>query len=112
MTRLPGLSRWLSTLSTFLPHLSKPQLSVLALSSIGIILAHSCGLTTVATILAYLLSRSERTTRQHLRDWYRDAPHKAGAKQGRKRRSLDVSSCFAPLLRWVVAWHDPSCNQI
>jgi len=112
MTRLSGLSRWLSTLSTFLPHLSKPQLSVLALYSIGIILAHSCGLSTVATILAYLLSRSERSTREHLRDWYRDAPHKSGAKRGRKRRSLDVASCFAPLLRWVVAWHDPSCRQI
>ena len=112
MTRLTGLSRWHTTLSTYLPHLSKPQLTVLALWSIGIILAHSCGLTTVATILAYLLSRSERATREQLRDWYRDASHKSGAKRGRKRRSLDVSSCFAPLLRWVVAWTDPACRQI
>jgi Transposase DDE domain len=112
MTRPTGLSRWHQTLSTFLSHLSKPQLTVLALWSIGIILAHSCGLTTVATILAYLLSRSERTTREQLRDWYRDAPHKSGTKRGRKRRSLDVTSCFAPLLRWVVAWMDPSCRQI
>src|SRR4051812_12153449 len=112
MTRLTRLSRWHSTLSTYLPHLSKPQRTGLALWSIGIILAHACGLTTVATILAYLLSRSERSTREQLRDWYRDAPEKSGTKRGRKRRSLDVSSCFAPLLRWVVAWMDPSCHQL
>ena len=69
MTRPTGLSRWHQTLSTYLPHISKPQLTVLARWSIGIILAHSCGLTTVATILAYLLARSERTTREQLRDW-------------------------------------------
>ncbi len=112
MTRLTRLSRWHTTLSTSLPHLSQPQRTVLACYSVGIILAHACGLTTVATILAYLLSRSEHTTREQRRDWYRDAPHTSGAKRGRKRRSLDVSSCFAPLLRWIVAWTDPSCKQI
>jgi hypothetical protein len=85
---------------------------VLVLWSVGLILAHSCGLTTVATVLAYLLARPERTTREQLRDWYREAPAKCGAKRGRKRRTLDVTSCFAPLLRWVVAWWDPACPQI
>ena len=112
MTRLTGLSRWHTALSTHLPHLSKPQLSVLAFYSIAIILAHSCGLTTIATILASLLARSEHATREQLRDWYRDAGEKSGAKRGRKRRSLDVASCFAPLLRWVVAWTDPGCKQM
>ena len=112
MTRLPRLSRWHQTVSTFLPHLSKPQLTVLVLWSVGLILAHSCGLTTVATVLAYLLDRSERATREQLRDWYREADAKSGAKRGRKRRALDVTTCFAPLLRWVIAWWDPACPQI
>ena len=94
------------------PPLSRPQVTVLALWSVGLILAHSCGLTTVATVLAYLLARSERTTREQLRDWYREAPAKNGAKHGRQRRTLDVSPCFAPLLRWVVAWWDPAWPQL
>jgi hypothetical protein len=112
MPRLPQLLSWHQTVSTYLPHLSRPQATVLVLWSVGLILAHSCGLTTVATILAYLLARSERTTREQLRDWYRDASAKSGAKRGRKRATLDVTSCFAPLLRWVVAWWDPACPQL
>jgi hypothetical protein len=50
--------------------------------------------------------------REQLRDWYREAPAKTGAKRGRKCRSFDVSTCFAPLLRWVVAWWDPACPQL
>ena len=50
--------------------------------------------------------------REQLRDWYREAPAKSGAKRGRKRRTLDVPTCFPFLLRWVVAWWDPACPQI
>jgi hypothetical protein len=112
MTRPQGLSSWHQTVSTYLPHLTTPQRTLLVLWSIGLVLAHSCGLTSVATVLAYLLSCAETTMREQLRDWYRDACHKSGAKRGRKRRTLDVSSCFAPLLSWVLAWHDPSCRQL
>ena len=112
MARPAQFLRWQQTLSTYLPHLSRPQVTVLALWSLGLILAHSCGLTTVATVLAYLLVRREGAVREQLRDWYREAPAKHGAKRGRKRRSLDVSTCFAPLLRWVVAWWDPACPQL
>ena len=76
------------------------------------VLAQTCGLTTVAITLAYVLGCSERTIREQLRDWYRDAQHKSGATRGRKRRSLEVSGCFAPLLCWVVAWSDPTCRQL
>ncbi|MDQ3901978.1 MAG: transposase [Actinomycetota bacterium] len=112
MTRPPQLLRWHQTVSTYLPHLSTPQVAVLVLWSVGLILAHSCGLTTVATVLAYLLARREGAVREQLRDWYREASAKSGAKRGRKRRSLDVTTCFAPLLRWVVAWWDPACPQL
>lgn len=112
MTRPQGLSSWYQAVSTHLPHLSAPQRTVLVLWSVGIVLAQSCGLATVATVLAYLLGCAETTLREQLRDWYRDAPHKSGAKRGRKRQSLDVTTCFAPLLRWVVAWWEPSCRQL
>jgi len=112
MPRHPGLSQWHQTVSTYLPQLSQPQLTVLVLWSIGIVLAQSCGLTTVAVLLAYLLDISEHTIRERLRDWYRDAAHKRGAKRGDKRRNLDVPSCFPALLRWVVAWSPPTCHQL
>jgi Transposase DDE domain len=112
MTRPMGLLQWSQTVSTYLPHLSLPHRTGLALWSCGIVLAQSCGLTTVATCLAYLLGRGEATVREQLRDWYRDGAHKSGAKRGDKRRTLEVATCFAPLLRWVVAWSDPTCRHL
>src|ERR1700752_1119189 len=112
MARPSGLLQWQQTVSTYLPHLSQPQLTVLVLWSFGIVLAQACGLTTVAVTLAYMLGCAEMTIREQVRDWYRDPQHKSGAKRGRKRRSLEVTLCFAPLLGWVVAWTDPTCRHL
>ena len=92
MTRPMGLLQWSQTVSTYLPHLSQPHRTGLVLWSCGIVVAQSCGLTTVATFLAYLLGRGEATVREQLRDWYRDGVHKSGANRGDKRRSLEVST--------------------
>jgi len=73
---------------------------VLALWSLGIVLAHSCGLSQVSALLGLLLEQAEGTLRQRLREWYYPAPDKAG----QQRRSVEVSTCFAPLLRWVLGW--------
>jgi hypothetical protein len=54
MARPSGLLQWHQTVSTYLPHLSQPQLTVLVLWSFGIVLAQACGLTTVAVTLAYI----------------------------------------------------------
>jgi len=64
------------------------------------VLARSCGLSQVSVLLALLLGQAEETLRQRLREWYYPAPDKAG----KKRRTLEVETCFAPLLRWVLAW--------
>jgi hypothetical protein len=112
MTRHVGLSQWHQTVSTYLPDLSTPQITVLVLWSVGIVLAQSCGLTSVAVLLAYLLNCTAASVREQLRDWYRDAAHKSGAKRGRKRQHIEVTSCFAPLLRWVIAIWEPECRQI
>jgi len=112
MARPSGLLQWHQTVSTYLPHLSQPQLTVLVLWSFGIVLAHACGLTTVAVPLAYGLGCPAMTLRAQLRDWYRDAKDKRGAKRGRKRRRLEGTLCFAPLLCGVVAWTAPTCRQL
>ena len=112
LARPAGWWQWHQTVSTYWPHLSQPPLTVLVLWSFGIVLAQTWGLTTVAVTLAYVLGCSAMTIREQLRDWYRDAKDKSGAKRGRKRRSLEVTLCFAPLLGWVVAWTAPPCHHL
>ena len=95
-----SFDQWLSTLTTHLPHLSKPQAPVLALGSFGMVLARSCALTAVSQMLAKGMQRNEQTVRQQLREWYYDAQR----KRGPTRQELRVETCFAPLLGWVVSW--------
>jgi hypothetical protein len=64
------------------------------------VLSRSCGLSQVSVLLALLLGQPEETLRQRLREWYYSAADKAG----KKRRTLEVETCFAPLLQWVLAW--------
>src|SRR5262249_17288096 len=79
-------------------HMSKPQVRVLALWSYGIVLAKSCGLSSVAAMLASSFSRSETNFRQQLREWYWDRKD----KQGKQRVDWEVSESFVPLLKWIM----------
>jgi hypothetical protein len=108
VSRLDGLSQWETTVSTHLPTLSRAQATVLALWSFGMVLARSCGITSVAALLAPLLGAKETTLRQRLREWCYDKDDKRGAK----RLDLDVTTCFAPLLGWVLAWWPPDERRL
>lgn len=112
MTRHPGLWQWQQIVSTRFPHLSRPQALLLALWSVGIVLAQRCGLSSVALVLATVLGQTVAAMHERLRDWYRCAPHKSGARRGVARRSLEVRTCFAPLLRWVIDLHPADCRQL
>src|SRR5712692_1317276 len=103
-----ALSQWETMVSTHLPHLSRPQARVLALWSYGIVLAKSCGITSVVAILAPLLQQSESTLRQRLREWCYPSKH----NKGRHRQAMDVSQCVAPLLGWVLSWWDPDEHRL
>lgn len=100
MQTVNGLGAWVETVRGQMPHLSKPQAMVLALWSFGMVVTRSCGLTTIATFLAALLDKKENTVRQRLREWYWEAK----AKKGTDRAELEVSTCFAPLVGWVLRW--------
>jgi hypothetical protein len=93
------LRQWTRKVIEKMPHLTKPQAVVLAMWSFGIVMTQSSGLTTVSVFLAELLDKKENTIRQQLREWYRDAEDKT--KTG--RISLDVTSCFSPLLSWILS---------
>ena len=92
--------QWTKVLTTQMPHLSKPQARVLALWSLGMVLARSCALTAVSLFLAEGLDRKANTVRQRLREWC----YEAKAKRGGPRQELAVETCFAPLLAWVLSW--------
>jgi hypothetical protein len=92
------LSQWTKEVSTAFAHLSKPQIWGLVLWSAGIALSGTAGITQISALLAFVLYEREQTVFQRLREWYLDADQKSGTK----RRELLVSTCFAPLLAWVV----------
>jgi hypothetical protein len=94
--------QWTKVLTTQMPHLSKPQAAVLALWSLGMVLARSCALTAVSVFLARGLERKPNTVRQQLREWC----YEAKAKRSGPRQEVKVETCFAPLLAWVLSWWD------
>jgi hypothetical protein len=64
------------------------------------VLARSCGQTSVVAVLAGLLGHKPDALRQRLREFYQEPQAKAGAK----RQAIHVSACFAPLLAWILSW--------
>jgi len=100
MSHPDSLPQWIATVSTQMPHLSRPHARVLALWSYGMVLAQSCGLTTVAAFLGAVLKTSPQTLRQQLREWC----YAATDKKGRCRQEVPVTPCFGALMRWVLGW--------
>ena len=92
------LSQWSQEVRAAFGHLSKPQVWGLILWSAGIALSGTAGITQLSALLALVLDQQEQAVFQRLREWCLDANHKSG----KKRRELDVTTCFAPLLRWIV----------
>src|SRR5262249_40972924 len=110
MSRHPELYQWNDTLTSRFPKLPTTFVWLLALWTLGMILARRCGLSSVCLFLARLLGRKENTLRQQLREFYQEKAAKAGARRGRKRRDFDVSGCFAPLLAWILSHRD--CRRL
>ena len=95
-----AFDQWRMTIMHHLSPLSKPQATVLALCSLGMVLARSCALSAVSHLLACGMRRNEQTVWQQLREWY----YGVERKRGTKRQSLRVETCFPLLLGWVVSW--------
>ena len=89
---------WTVRVHDAFPHLSKPEATVLALFSLGMVFARSCAVSAVAAFLAVALERKRNTVRQQMRElcW------EASAKAGTKRQEIVVETCFVPLLRWIL----------
>jgi len=67
------------------------------------VMARSCGQSSVAHMIASLIGQKENNVRQRLREWCWDQQDKAG----KKRTEVDVASCFVLLLRWILqGWEE------
>ena len=85
-------------IQTHLPHLFGPQLTGLALWVCGAIFAGSACQNAVASALS--AKGNWHNLRQYLREWLYDGSDRARPC----KTQLEVSICFVPLLRWVLAW--------
>ncbi|WP_175586564.1 hypothetical protein [Nostoc sp. UIC 10630] len=93
------LKQWTRIVSEKMLNLSIPQVVGLATWSFGMVMTKSSSLSKVSKFIAKLNSEKANTVRQRLKEWYQEAK----AKKGELRRALDVSSCFAALLSWVIS---------
>jgi hypothetical protein len=92
----------LATIEHHFPDLRASQQRGLALWVYGTFLAKSACQSSVIAALATLATFY--TLRQHLREWLFDGPDKATPCHPQ----LDVTLCFAPLLRWLLQlWQRP-----
>ena len=85
-------------IETHLPHLTQTQLTGLAWWLCGAILAGSACQNAVASALS--IRGNWNNLRQYLREWLYDG----GDRARPCKTELEVSLCFAPLLKWVLAW--------
>lgn len=92
------LRQWTEMVSTQFHTLSKPEASVLALWSFAAVVLQTASLSLVSLFLACLLDQKPNTLRQRLREFYKPG----SKKKGKKRRQIDVQTCFTPLFRWVL----------
>ena len=86
-------------IETYLPGLRPAQREGLALWVTGAVLAGSACQSAVLAALAPL-GCAHDATRQRLREWLYDGADRAAPCA----TSLEVRTCFAPLLRWVLGW--------
>lgn len=98
MSVRPELYQMEQVLAQRFPALRPAQQRGLALWVVGTILANSACETAVLTAL--LLYGSWEQLRQRLREWLYDGTEKAAPC----RVQLDVTTCFVPLLAWILDW--------
>jgi hypothetical protein len=92
------LKEWSKIVSARMPQLSIPEAIGLATWSFGMVMTRSSSLTQVTNFIAQIEEESFQTVRSRLKEWYQPA----AAKKGSHRASLEVKSCFVPLLSWVL----------
>ena len=95
----PDVDEWPTISHSQLPRVSQPPATVLALWSLGMVLARSGALSAVGSLLATRLQRQAQHVRQPWHEWGSEA----AAKRGAQRQALKVEDGFGPLWRWGLS---------
>jgi Transposase DDE domain len=99
-----SIAQWQGQVATLLPTLTKPEANVLGLLSYAMLLTRGSGLTRLSNWLAQVEQVPVGRLRQRLREFY----YEAKAKRGKKRREIQVETCFPDLLGGLLkSWHGP-----
>ena len=93
-----SIALWQKRVGDFLPNLSRSQAKVLGLLSYGMVILDGCGISKLSNGLAKIEQVPAPRLRQRLREFY----YEAEAKKGKKRREVDVQTCFGDLLRGIL----------
>lgn len=97
----PGSYQIAQAIGMYLSHLRPAQRRGLVLWVCGTVLAHSaCQHAVLAALRVGHPPASWHALRQRLREWCADGADKAAPCT----TQVEVRHCFAPLLRWVLAW--------
>lgn len=97
------LTNWVSTVTENMGNLNKSQAKILGQVSFAMALVRSCGQTMVSATLAEILKKDEEAMRQQVRELY----YHKNNKRGKKRATMEIETCFSPLLRWILSvWQD------
>jgi hypothetical protein len=93
-----SIADWQKRVAELVPSLSVAQARVLGLISYGIIQLDGCGLTRLCNGRAKIEQVPASRLRQRVREFY----YEAQAKRGKKRREVDVQTCFGDLLAGIL----------
>jgi len=93
-----SIALWQKRVGELLPCLSPSQAQVLGLLSYGMVVLDGCGMSRLSEGLAKI----ERVPANRLRQRLRECYYEAEAKRGKKRREVDVQTCFRDLLRGIL----------
>jgi hypothetical protein len=93
-----SIVEWQKRVAALVPSLSEAHARVLGLISYGIVLFEGCGTTRLSHGLAKIEQGKASCLRQRIREFY----YEADAKRGKKRREVEVQTCFGDLLAGIL----------
>lgn len=99
MSHPEELKRLNAEITRHMSHMNKCLIQVLALYVLGMVIMQHCGQSRIATFLSGLIGCDFGTMKQRLRE----LTYESEQKRGTKRQELEVKTCFAPLLAWVLS---------
>jgi hypothetical protein len=102
------LKRLNAEITRHMSHLNKCLIKVLAFYVFGMVIMQHYGQSRIASFLSALVGCRFETMKQQLREF----TYEREQKRGSQRQALDVRTCFAPFLGWILSKFKGKDQQI